>query len=425
MPEIGQTGSIDGLAQQFDVVIVGDGLVGRSLACALGQADIRVALLGRRAEQFPGREPADLRPIALAYGSARILDTLGVWSQLGATPSPITRVHVSERGVFGVTRLDAEDLRVPALGYVAAAGILLAALSKKLSGLASVNILASVGIETIEPCPDGLQLTCTGPAPEPKRKLQTQLLVVAEGGQSQILETLGVRRRHHDYRQMALTATVVPELDHRQTAFERFTRRGPLALLPLPQGRCGLVWTLPTDQMDAVEALDDETFLATLGRQFGKRLGRFLASDQRVVHRVMRMTTDRIVTAHCAIVGNAANQLHPVAGQGFNLGLRDVAALAELVIDSRDAGVCLGGASLLECYAHRRRADHAKVVRFTDGVIRLFTNACTPVVVLRNLGMVALDTNRFVKRSFARHAMGLAGRRSRLAIAPTAVGLHE
>ena len=415
MSEHSLMASADSPVQTFEVIIVGDGLVAKSLACALAMADISVALVSEKSTLNAPAQPADLRPIALASSSVRILEALGAWTRTEVAPSPIRRIHVSERGSFGVTRLRADDFGFAAFGHVVAAGVLGAAIAEKLTELASVSAISPAHINTIETSEDGLQLHCHAVSPGASLRLQGQLVVVADDGQARLLEALSVQRRHHDYQQVALTATVVTELDHHQTAFERFTPDGPIALLPLTERRCGLVWSLPAERGEEIASYGEAAFLGLLEQQFGTRLGKLLVCDQRVAHHLMLTTSDRIVAKRSVLVGNAANRLHPVAGQGLNLGLRDVAVLAEQVIAARDAGVGLGDESVLERYRQMRVADHARTVRFTDGVIRIFTNACPPIAVLRNLGLIALDTNQFFKRAFVMRAMGLAGRQSRLA----------
>jgi len=326
---------------------------------------------------------------------------------------PIHTIHVSDRGHFGFTRLRREEEGVPALGYVATARVLGKALLERLAELNTVEVLAPaqlVDFQVSGECVeaglrlDGEALSCTA-----------KLLVAADGAQSSIRAQLGIETTQRDYGQTAVIANVTPERPHQNVAYERFTDTGPMALLPMSEQRCALVWTVRSDQSDAIMALDDADFLSRLQARFGYRLGRFLKVGQRHAYPLYLLRARESVRPRMALIGNAIHTLHPVAGQGFNLGLRDVATLAEVIMDAQRNGRDIGGSTVLDRYADWRQADQRRVAVFTDSMVRLFGQNFPPVTWLRDAGMLALDVCPPAKRWFGRLTMGRAGRLPRLA----------
>lgn len=393
----------------FDVVVAGGGFVGVTLALALVRGGARTALIDSAAE---GAGDAAPRPIALAEGSRRILDGLGVWDEIRPGATPIRVVHVSDRGHFGFTRLKARDYGVEALGYVSEAVVIGAALGRALGSTEGVSVFRPASVHQLE-FPEGrVRVGCDGA--EAPRSVETRLLAAADGGNSLVRRLSGIGARERDWRQSAITATVKTRLDPGNVAFERFTASGPLALLPMGQRRSGLVWTLPHERADALMSEDDGPFLATLGETFGTRLGAFTQTGPRTLHRLRSAHSRASVKRRLALVGSAANHLHPVAGQGLNLGLRDAAILAEIVVDAVREGGDPGAITTLRRYADWRRRDQWATARFTEGLVRLFSNDSLPLALIRDTGLVGLDSFGFFKRGLARHAMGLAGRATRL-----------
>jgi 2-octaprenyl-6-methoxyphenol hydroxylase len=389
-----------------DVLIVGGGLVGASLALALGKAGLRVAVVEAHAFKIDQQPNYDERSIALAQGSQRIFSGLGLWDQLADQVCPIHTIHVSDRGRFGFTRLRREDEGVPALGYVASARVLGNTLIEALEPLTVVELLAPAQLLDFQL--DGSQVTAELEVDGSGVTHTTRLLVAADGAHSSVRERLGIATRQWDYGQTAVIANVTPERPHQNVAYERFTDTGPVALLPL-------VWTVRSQQAEEILALSDTEFLARLQQRFGNRLGRFLNVGQRHAYRLQLLRARESIRPRLALIGNAVHTLHPVAGQGFNLGLRDVAALAEVVIDAQRSGVDIGAAAVLERYAEWRQADQRRVVAFTDGMVRIFSQPLPPVAWLRDAGMLALDLCPPAKRWFGRLTMGRAGRLPRLA----------
>ena len=397
-----------------DVLVAGGGLTGTALALALSGAGLCVVLVESR-PPLPGTRPAPVRPLAISEGSRRILVSLRVWQRIADDACPIRRVHVSDRGHFGCTRIDAHEHGVDALGQVVDAATVaraLAAASTSAPLLRSVAPARVVGAAVGESSIGCRLETVDG---ESLPGLSARLLVVADGGQSALREQLGVGVREHDYGQVAVTAIVRPGRPHDDTAFERFTEHGPLALLPMTEGRCGLVWTLTPELVSGIAALDDAAFATRLGEAFGRRLGAFECASPRGVFPLVRTLSERPAGVRLAFIGNAAQGLHPVAGQGLNLGLRDVAWLAEEVATAMRAGEDPGAAAVLARYARRRRDDRRAVLGFTDLLLRVFCNRFPPLVLARGIALVATDLLPPLRHLLVRRAMGLAGRQPRLA----------
>lgn len=363
------------MTEAVSVAIVGGGPVGIALAIALADAGIDVAVLEARPADLGVSDP---RPIALSYGSRLILERLGVWDSLG-TATPIHEIRVSQKGGFGRVAMRAAEAGIPALGYVVdyarlhtgLSGALAAREVRPLQGAMVSRISADDGSARIE----YVRADHSG-------GLAAQLVAVADGGMLQH-DTLKVS----DYRQSAVVATVETELPHRQVAYERFTPAGPIGLLPFGD-RCALVWSLRPDAAESACAEAPARFLERLQAAFGSRLGRFTAVGLRscfpLVLKVARAAAPR--TVH---VGNAAQMLHPVAGQGFNLGLRDAWELAREIESAEPEA--LGSDAMLEGCARRRRIDRGGGIGFTDALVRLFSNDFGPLRAARGVALAALD----------------------------------
>ena len=398
---------------QSDVLIVGGGLVGASLACALAEAGLKVVVAETHALRIDHHPNYDERSIALAQGSQRIFAALGLWESMAERACPIHTIHVSDRGRFGFTRLTREQEGVEALGYVIGARTLGNVLIERMQSLPTLQVVAparlvdfdigDAGVNAVLDA-DGKSLSCSA-----------TLMVAADGVKSFVRQRLAIAAAQHDYGQTAIIANVTPERGHRNVAYERFTDTGPMALLPLMDDRCALVWTVRSKHAQALLDAEDSVFLERLQERFGYRLGRFTRVGTRHAYRLQLMRARESVKPRLALVGNAVHTLHPVAGQGFNLGLRDVAALAEVVIDAQRADLDIGAMGVLDRYAAWRQADQRRAVAFTDGLVRLFSQPLPPVAWLRDAGMLALDLCPPAKRWFARMTMGRAGRLPRLA----------
>ena len=383
----------------FDVVVSGGGLVGASLAIALAPSGRRVALI--EAAPLPKSAPSwDERTIALNVASRRIYQRLGVWDLIRSDTTPILATHISERGRFGVARFTAEEAGEEALGWNVPVRALGAALWQRMSALPNVTILCPARVESIETNADAVRLGLA-----PGGALEARLVVACDGAQSAIRRFLGIGAHEDDYQQTAIVGAVKPERPHRGVAYERFTPDGPLAVLPKPGTDCALVWTVPTAKAPTMLAGSDEEFLKQLQDAFGQRLGRFLATGKRNGHPLTRVLSDELTAQRVIFAGNAAQTLHPIAAQGFNLGLRDVATVAEVAGAATDPGAD----EVLREYAHRRRGERETVSGFTDGLVRLFSNTIPGLSEARHWGLLALDLVPPVKQAVMRQNLGFAG----------------
>ena len=387
----------------FDLLIVGGGLVGGSLALALKDAPLRIGIIEAQTDEERLASPAGDRALALARGTAQILDRLNLWREVADAAMPIRHIHVSDRGGFGKTRIHAADRQVDALGHVLVARHLEDVIERK---------LAAGSAELIRPARIvGLQAGAEGICAALKRgdeclNLTARLLVAADGGNSTVRNLLEIERQVRDYGQTAIVTEVRTEKDTEYTAYERFTASGPLALLPLGRKRCSVVWTLKHE--DAAELLGEpeDAFARHLQSAFGYWLGNIEPDAARQGFLLRLIRTEKMTDQRVVLIGNAMHQLHPVAGQGFNLGLRDAALLAEQLRTRLAFGEDIGAPEFLDRYAEIRRGDLDNVIRFTDGLVRLFSNDFPPLVLVRNAAMVALDCLPPAKRLLARYAMG-------------------
>jgi 2-octaprenyl-6-methoxyphenol hydroxylase len=397
-----------------DVAVAGGGLVGASLALALAELDLQVILIEAKAFDAVDHPSFDERTTALSNGSRRIFEALGVWPLIDREATDIRRIHVSDQGRFGFARLDAEEQGVAALGFVVTNRTMGAALWRRLQQ-ERVRILAPARVERCALHDARQRIECRqGERPV---VIDARLAVAADGAKSTLREAAGVSASTWTYDESALVANVFAQRFHQHVAYERFTPRGPIALLPMSEGRLGLIWTLAPDVAAETARLPDEAFLRRLQSEFGFRLGRFTRVGARQLYPLSLTRSEQHVASRLAIVGAAAQSLHPIAGQGFNLGLRDAASLAEVLADGRaqSADFDAGDGLWLERYREWRAADRRNIVRFTDGLVRLFKQPFGPAKLARDLGMLALDLSPAAKSALSQLSLGAAGRVPRLA----------
>ncbi|WP_279244055.1 2-octaprenyl-6-methoxyphenyl hydroxylase [Candidatus Litorirhabdus singularis] len=405
-------------ADTCDVAIVGGGMVGVSLALALAQTwpqKRRIVLL----ESFPlpgatpdfaaGYSPSfDARSTALSYSSCLIYQELGIWEQLLQRACPIARIHVSDRGRFGHALLQAQECDWPALGYV---------IENAWLGNILIQCLHEQGrVELISPATvTGAKIDDAGMALELANgeRLQTQLLIVADGAQSGLREALGIDTDTRRYDQHAVVANIGHALPHGGCAWERFTRNGPLALLPLlPDAaaphRSALVWTLPPLEAERMAAASEVDFLQSLQQAFGYRLGRLQRLGERASYPLNLVQAKEQVRSGLVVIGNAAHALHPVAGQGFNLALRDVARLVDVLGDAEVRGEDFAALTVLQRYANAQRRDQQRTVEFSDRLPALFMRHETALGALRDVGLIGLDLIPALRREFVQQTAGTA-----------------
>lgn len=382
------------------VLIVGGGLVGASLAIALDAAGCEAVLVEAAAPRADAQPSYDERNLALSRATVNGLQAIGVWRHAAAQATPIRHIHVSRAGDFGSTRLDAAKEGVDALGWTLPARELGNALLRRLDECRRLRRFAPATLEALEALPEGWRARVS--TPDGERSIDASLLVGADGTASSVRDRLGIDAETHDYRQTLFVCTVTPERAHAHRAYERFTDEGPVALLPLAERRCGLVLTVPSDDAASVAALDDEGFLALAQQRFGWRLGRLARPGKRHPYAIKRVAARRLVGPRAVLVGNAAQTVHPIGAQGFNLGLRDALTLAELVAQGGDPGA----GALLETYAARREADREGTMTMSHGLVQL---ACLPQPLLgplRSLALLACDRVPPLRQSLARRGMG-------------------
>lgn len=396
----------------YDIIIVGGGMVGASLAIALARSGLRLALVEAYTPGTDSQPSYDDRAIALAYGTRRIFEAIGVWPGLVGIAEPILDIHVSDRGHFGFTRLNAAEEAVPALGHVVTARELGGVLLDRMRQDESLALIAPARVIRFEDQGERVQVEIEREGR--MSSLHCRLLVAADGGNSAIREQLDVPVQRWQYGQSAVVTNITPAQPHRNVAYERFTDTGPVALLPMTEQRCAVVWTVRDEQVDAVLELDDHAFLSAFQERFGYRLGRFLRVGRRVSYPLSLLRARESVRGRVAVIGNAAHTLHPIAGQGFNLGIRDVAALAEVVDDACKKETDIGAAEVLSAYSRWRSAEQRNVALATDGLARLFSNPLTALRLGRNLGLLAMEFLPGARHPLARAAMGLLGRQPRL-----------
>jgi 2-octaprenyl-6-methoxyphenol hydroxylase len=386
-----------------DVIIVGGGLVGASLAIALDRAGIDTALV----EAAPaGAMPPvfDQRNLSFADATVNALSALGVMQALRAAPGPIRRIHASRAGDFGSVTLEAGDYGRERFGVVVVARDFGEALEARLSTLAHLSRYRPARFTGLVDAGAGLRgVRIVDDAGE--RVLRARLVVAADGTRSRVREALDIACDEHDYGQALFVARLRTQRAPEGTAWERLRDDGPTALLPRGDGHYGLVHGVATDAADAVAALDDDAFLARVQAAFGWRAGRFLSVGERSRHPALRVVARETVATRAVVLGNAAQTLHPVGAQGFNLGLRDALTLAELVAQAEDPG----SDAVVQTYAARRCEDRERTLRFSDGLARLTANPASWLRPVRSLGLLALDGVPSLRGMLAGGAMGYRG----------------
>nr|BAL53165.1 2-octaprenyl-6-methoxyphenol hydroxylase [uncultured Gammaproteobacteria bacterium] len=390
----------------YDVLIVGGGLTGSSLALMLSRLGLAIALVEAVDPEQRWHSPAGERALALAKGSVEIFDALGIWIKVAKLATPIRYIHVSDRGHFGKTRFDASEMGIDAFGQVVLARDLEQAVASA-CGEAEIDVLCPAQVTGLRIEPKAAEVCLL----QDRRAFscRARLVVAADGGKSKIRQWVGIGQTVHDYYQTAVVGRVYSEKPHQYAAYERFTDSGPLALLPLQGGNSALIWSHFLEEAKIVQTLPADQFALRLQKAFGWRLGRLklvspLCSFPLCLIRAKRLFAERVV-----LVGNAAHQLHPVAGQGFNLGLRDVVVLTKLMEEYLPRGYDPGAFTLLERYAKMRFPDHDRVIGFSHGLIRCFTPPLKPLALMRSFGLVALDHLPLGKRLLTQHAMGITG----------------
>ncbi len=399
-----------------DVVIIGGGLVGSSLAIALDGIGLKVALVESAAPRVDAQPSYDERNLVLARASLNALQALGVADLYAGLTTPIQRVHISRRGDFGAVRIAADELDLPELGAVIPARELGNALLQRLDRCADLERHAPAELAAIESKDDHVVLSLR--KTDGEVELQTRLLVGADGTRSMVREHFGIGTSDTDYQQSALVTTLMPSRPLDGTAYERFTDSGPVALLPLTAGRAGLVLTVPSDDAERIAALDDDAFIAFVHERFGYRAGRLTRPGKRKPYPLMRSLANTLTASRMVLVGNAAQTLHPLGAQGFNLGLRDALTLAESLANVAATSGDAGADKMLVDYAEARNDDRLATTSFSDDLVHLMASDTLPLRGLRSLGFLMLDRVPALKRRVALRGLGFRGRTPAKALSP-------
>lgn len=391
--------------KQFDVVIAGGAMAGMTLALALdtlSQGKLRIAVVEPFAVDHQAHPGFDSRSIALSFGTVQILQSLDLWAQIAPVATAIKHIHVSDRSHAGMTNIDHGDISVDALGYVVELADVGRIYQTQLASRPSISLRCPDSVSEIErttshnvvTLQSGEQLTC-------------RLLVAADGAISACCQALGFELKQHDFNQVAVIANIRCQQAHQGQAFERFTEQGPLALLPMSDDRMSLVWCLHPEEAERALQWDDLEFLTELQKAFGWRFGKLTQAGQRASYPLQLRYREQNISHRFAIIGNAAQTLHPIAGQGFNLGLRDVASLAEEVVKSLDD---VGSYAALSAFSHRRQADRHNTIAMTSSLVHIFSNDYLSLRVGRNLGLALIDQVPSLKTPLLQRTLGLVAR---------------
>ncbi|MGB8275689.1 MAG: UbiH/UbiF/VisC/COQ6 family ubiquinone biosynthesis hydroxylase [Alphaproteobacteria bacterium] len=399
-----------------DVLIVGGGFVGMTLASALSKAGLTTVLVDREKAEASLGSQADGRASAIAFGSAQVLRGVGVFERLEPDAEPILDIRVSDRDSPLFLHYDHRELAgrisadgVPPFGYIIENRHILAALHRHLGDLANVKAIRGVTVSELTRGPGGVT-ACLSDGTE----IEASLVAAADGRNSALRRDAGIPVARWGYGQTAIVLTVAHEKPHRGVAHERFLPAGPFAILPMRGNRSSIVWTERTELVPPILRLDEAAFAAQLHRRFGDFLGRIEPVGPRWSYPLGLLHADRYVDERLVLVGDAAHAIHPIAGQGLNLGIRDVAALAEVLCDAKRLGLDIGARDVVERYQRWRRFDSFVLIAATDSLNRLFSNDIAPVQLVRDIGLAAVNRAPPLKRLFMRHAMGIVGELPRL-----------
>jgi len=390
------------------VIIVGGGMVGATLALAISRLThgaLSVHLIEAADPQAQRHPGFDARAIALAQGTCQQLERIGVWQALADCATAIKTVHVSDRGHAGFVTLAADDYRIDALGQVVELHDVGQRLFARLRGAPGVTLHCPARVASIHRTAEQVHVEL-----EDGTRIDGALAVAADGTGSALGSACGIRWQQSDYLQVAAIANVTTALPHNGRAFERFNEHGPLAMLPMSDGRCSLVWCHPRDKRDEVLGWSDEHFSQQLQQAFGWRLGRIVHCGKRTVYPLALTTANSSITHRTVLVGNAAQTLHPIAGQGFNLGMRDVMSLAETLTAAWQNAEDPGAWLVLCRYRQRREADKKATIGVTDGLVHLFANRWAPLVAGRNTALMAMELFTPARDVLAQRTLGWVAR---------------
>lgn len=395
--------------EKFDVAISGGGVVGMTLACALAQNGITVALVEYTDIAPSLNDEFDGRSYAISYAPYVMMKTLGLWDRVGCEAQPINEIHITDGHSPLFLHFDERDLGDGPLGQMVEVRHLRSGLFEAISEHENITLINPDHITDVENTPGASHLTLSS-----GKKLTCALVICAEGRPSPLRTRMGIKIKSWDYGQTAIVTTVKHERDHGGTAYERFYPSGPFAILPLRDNRSSIVWCEPPELAKTIMGLSDEAFDAELAKKFGSFLGEVNHLGLRWSYPLTSQLADDYLATRFCLIGDAAHGIHPIAGQGFNLGLRDIAALAEVLVDAKRHGGDLGSEFTLERYVRWRRTDNNILALGMDSLTRFFSNDITPIRLARQIGLGIVGEIPPLKRFFMRHARGTVGKLPKL-----------
>jgi 2-octaprenyl-6-methoxyphenol hydroxylase len=387
----------------FDIVIVGGGLVGMSLAVALAKSPCTVLLLEQNQAAPLHANVLDLRTTGLTRSSEQMFKQAGIWQKISTAATSIERLDISEQGNFGGARIDANQHGLSPIGYMVPNHHLIETLSEQVAQLTNIKILSPASLDSAEANSSGYQIKVNHDGKEVT--FTTTFLVGSDGGNSKVRSILAIDAEHKSYQQTAIITNVRTQKAHRNVAYERFTQHGPLAVLPIQDDHCALIWTQPEKNTELYLQMDDQEFLQSLQKAFGYRLGKFLEVGKRSAYPLSLTTSNKLTGPHAVLIGNAAQTVHPVAAQGFNLGLRDVHTLVQMLTNI-DFNPKLFKAMLNE-YEQKRAPDREHVIKLTDRLTRIFAPQAWPAKMMRSIGVRMISSLPAVQRGVLRRNLGL------------------
>lgn len=401
--------------RNYDVVVVGGGMVGASFACsianAIGDADLSILVIEAIAvtQDNPQQPSFDARSTALSYGSSRIFESMGLWHQLAKVATPINEIHVSDKGRFGSAQLDRQEHNIDALGYVIENKKLGVVLNTAMEDSPLIHFYCPATITSIKPVQAGMSLMV-----DANHAIDASLVVLADGGKSPICQQLGITRSVESYKQHALIANIAYEKAHNNIAFERFTDTGPLAILPLEQiegeNRGSLVWTLSEQQSAEFAAMSEDDLISRLQERFGNRLGQIRHIGERFIYPLSLSVANEQIRPGLVLLGNVAHTIHPVAGQGLNLALRDTQALVTVLQNALAEGKPLGEMAVLQQYIQLQESDQSETIRLTHYITQLFSSNNSAKAWFRKFGLFSMDLIPSLRQEFSRRAMGIGAK---------------
>ncbi|WP_259781775.1 UbiH/UbiF/VisC/COQ6 family ubiquinone biosynthesis hydroxylase [Aestuariispira ectoiniformans] len=402
------------MQKRYDVLIAGGGLVGMTLGCALASAGLDVAVIDREKAVTQLAGEYDGRASAISFGSAQVFKGIGLWSYLEKDASPIWDIRVADghplRGVSPLfLHYDHTDIGEEAFGYIIENRMTRVALHKLAETLPNLTLVAPHAVERLDRLPGYAEAVLDN-----GETIRAELAVACDGKFSPIRDAAGIKQTEWKYDQTAIVCTVAHERDHQGTAVELFLPGGPFAMLPMTEGRSNIVWSENKALVQDYLKLDDEAFLAELSTRFGDWLGEIKLVGPRFAYPLSLSMASTYIDDRLALAGDAGHAIHPIAGQGYNMGIRDVAALAEVLVDARRVGMDLGSRMTLENYEKWRRFDNVLLASVCDGLLRLFSNDIDALRTVRDLGLAAVDKLPPVKKFLMHHAMGVVGELPRL-----------